>query len=108
MTTVGSHVQLDLETTKPVGEKTIEKFIKACAKDLNLTIVYGPTTKRRGKHITTVAIIAESHIIVAKYEKTIFVDVFSCVPFDKEKVVSICYVYFSPQNLRERFFIRGF
>ncbi|MCS7241833.1 S-adenosylmethionine decarboxylase [Candidatus Caldatribacterium sp.] len=103
----GTHVQIDLQTKRPPTERTVLRFIQDLINDLKLHVVFGPQIARHNRHLTALAIIAESHISVSCYGSTVFIDVFSCVPIDKDTIIRLCSRYFAPVSLRERVFPRG-
>jgi len=74
------------------NEKFVFKLLMDIPKLVNMKILVGPNLVRDydpgNTGITGVAIISFSHISIHTFDKTgeIFVDVFSCKPFDYKKI----------------------
>ena len=80
---------------KRIGnEKFVFKLLIDIPKLVNMKILVGPNLVRdynsNNAGITGVAIISFSHITIHTFDKTgqVFVDVFSCKPFDYKKIKS--------------------
>ncbi len=76
------------------NEKFVFKLLMDIPKLVNMKILVGPNLVRdydpENTGITGVAIISFSHISIHTFDKTgeVFIDVFSCKPFDYKKIKS--------------------
>jgi len=114
----GPHLMLDLNECDPA----ILDNLEACFKILNdlpaqigMTKITQPYVFRYDGHfpaeagITGVVIIAESHISLHTYpeKKYIFVDLFSCKPFDTETAKEKIIAYFQSKKPTVHMIVRG-
>lgn len=82
---IGLHLVVDGLSCRKLAAEETERFILTCAEEIGMTIVYGPVSAEIPGGVQSVAIIAESHIIVkALDDGPLSFDVFSCFSFDTE------------------------
>lgn len=87
---VGLHLVVDGLSWLRILSMDTEHFILRCAEGIGMTIVYGPVSAEIPEGVQSVAIIAESHIIVkALSNGQLYIDVFSCFSFDTEVPLSL-------------------
>tara|TARA_R110000868_G_scaffold131790_9_gene342065 strand:- start:819 stop:1184 length:366 start_codon:yes stop_codon:yes gene_type:complete len=111
----GYHLILDCGSCNPISirsAETITRFAKHLVNDIDMvafgepTVVHFGTGNKAG--FTLVQLIETSNICAHFVEETndIYLDVFSCKPFNPSDVENIINDYFSPQRINKIFLNR--
>lgn len=83
---------MDCDKKMISNERFVFKILMDIPKLINMKVLVGPNLVRdydpKNTGITGVAIVSYSHITIHTFDKTgeVFIDVFSCRPFDTEKI----------------------
>jgi S-adenosylmethionine decarboxylase len=89
------------------NEKKLRKFIEDVAVSIDMSICEGPIIAKGvaiNPGLSALAIVDFSHISIhtfTKYKEAL-IDVFSCKPYDKKKVLELCKIYFSTDRTKIR------
>ncbi len=114
----GPHIMCDIVGIKKEILSDLNfhlNFLKEVPKIINMTPICEPLCFHynglvpEDSGITGFQIIAESHISIHSFEKKnyCFVDIFSCKPFDYEKILNYFQEIFQPKELRHYLQKRG-
>ncbi len=115
----GPHLMLDIKGVARTDLESLQyvwAFLNSLPRDLKMNklippyvIPYDGGAFPEDHGITGMVIIAESHISIHTYPKKgyAFIDVFSCKPFDHDRVVAFVQKYFNPTTISENLIHRG-
>lgn len=114
----GPHLMLDLNECDPRILDDLDlcfKFLDALPEKLAMNKITSPYVFRyKGRvpeeqGITGVVVIAESHISIHTYpmKHFVFIDMFSCKPFDVEMARQYCIDYFNSKSVKHHLVTRG-
>ncbi len=89
---IGLHLMVDGETRKPVKPETIRHILTDLPQRIDMHILEGPHIIRgvpENPGYTGIEVIDKSHIAIHTFSEnnSISVDVYSCKPFDAQKVI---------------------
>jgi S-adenosylmethionine/arginine decarboxylase-like enzyme len=111
----GFHLALDIAKCLPPAircPKHIDSFTKKLVKEIDMKaygepqiVMFGEGNK---KGYTLVQLIETSNITAHFCEETndMYLDIFSCKPFDKEKAKRMVEIHFQPKDMKEHYFER--
>lgn len=109
---LGNHLIIDASGCNKdrIGDvKTIRKFLKNLAKEIDMKIIDGPKTikyeaeDKKESGITGFTILAESHLSIHTYPEKQFLslDIFSCKEFDLTKIKNYVKETFDVKKIKE-------
>jgi S-adenosylmethionine decarboxylase len=92
---------------KILDKEVIEEFIKKLAGELKMQIILGPEVVdgvEENPGITAFTIVDFSHISIHTFANDMetFIDIFSCKPYQVDKVIKMCKEYFATDNSEYR------
>lgn len=111
----GYHLLLDLGSCNPVAVRSkpvIVKFTKTLVKNIDMVAYGAPQVVRFGTDdkmgYTLVQLIETSNITAHFCESTndAYLDIFSCKPFEPQKVLNLVKEVFEPTTFQTRFVLR--
>lgn len=108
----GPHLTIDgiSSDKKSLANMThIYSFLDQCPKKIDMTKITEPYIVKVDHGFTGMVLIAESHISVHTYPKTgkVFIDIFSCKPFDISKALKYAAKYFKLKDFQSECIQRG-
>jgi len=111
----GYHLMLDCADCNIqdiTNKDNICNFTKQLVKDIDMTAYGEPQIIHLGKDdkagFTLVQLIETSNICAHFCDptKSIYIDVFSCKPYDSNLVINLVKQYFNPLSIKKRYFTR--
>lgn len=103
------HNIFDMENCneKISDRKILRDFVEKIAEVADMSILEGPIIAEGAEHnpgLSALAIIDFSHISIHTFtdHKEALIDVFSCKPYDKDKVQGVCREYFGTAKTKFR------
>ena len=108
----GPHLTVDGVGCSPKNLSSMSflyKFLNECPKKINMTKITEPYIVKIPEGFAGMVLIAESHISVHTNPKKtkIYVDIFSCKDFDKDKALKHIVSYFKPKQYQSDLIERG-
>lgn len=98
------HLILDIhDCSTSINKKTLLEFLFESPKKIGMQICASPLVSKNHWIIP----LKESHISVHYSNEILYVDVFSCRPFDIEAITNYTLEYFTPQTFEIELLYRG-
>jgi S-adenosylmethionine/arginine decarboxylase-like enzyme len=85
----GVHLLIDGELREPLSPGAVADFFNQCVIAIGMTAIRPPAIYATAAGIIGFQVIAESHISVHEEGALVFIDVFSCKPFEGRKALSV-------------------
>ncbi|MBI2436962.1 MAG: S-adenosylmethionine decarboxylase [Candidatus Magasanikbacteria bacterium] len=105
MATKRYHNIVDIKKCKEqiLDKKIVKKFIHEATQTCGMKILKGPLAidgVPENPGVTTFAIIDFSHISIHTFSKdmTALIDIFSCKPYTRKKIIDLCKKYFATEK----------
>ncbi len=104
-----SIIDIDVCNVKISDRDLLETFVKLVATTVDMNIIAGPLVAEGiplNPGFSAIAIVDFSHISIHTFTKynEVLIDVFSCKPYDRLKLLAVCKEYFATEssNVREK------